>query len=94
VDSAILSEKCIIVLNVVHPVVFYNNSISTEESVKHNSNIIVKIYVSDGYMFRPFKRPSSGHPLNKNSIKSKTYELLAHSGIPCGFTRVVMDKIK
>jgi hypothetical protein len=27
-----------------------------------------------GYMFRHFKRPSSGHPLNNNSIKSKTYE--------------------
>jgi hypothetical protein len=28
-------------LNVVHHVVFYNNAISTEESVKHNSNIIL-----------------------------------------------------
>jgi hypothetical protein len=38
-----------------------------------------------GYMFRPFKRPSSGHPLENNSIKSETYEMLAHYGIPCGF---------
>jgi hypothetical protein len=29
-------------------------------------------------MFRPFKRPSSGHSLNKSSIKSKTYGMLAH----------------
>jgi hypothetical protein len=28
--------------NVVHPVVFYNDSISTEESVKHNTNIVLK----------------------------------------------------
>jgi hypothetical protein len=28
---------------VVHPVVFYNNGISTEESVKHNSNIVLNI---------------------------------------------------
>jgi hypothetical protein len=38
------------------------------------------------------KRPSSGHPLIKNSIKSKAYEMPAHYGIPCGFTRIVMDK--
>jgi hypothetical protein len=29
------------ILNVVHPVVFYNNAISTEESLKHNSDIIL-----------------------------------------------------
>jgi hypothetical protein len=36
-------------------------------------------------MFRPFKRPSSGHPLNDSSIKPKTYEMLAHYWVPCGF---------
>jgi hypothetical protein len=45
-----------------------------------------------GYKFRPCKRPSSGHLLENNSIKSKTYEMLAHYGIPCSFTKLVMDK--
>jgi hypothetical protein len=40
------------------------------------------------------KRPSSGHPLINNSIKSKTKEMLAHCGVPWGFTRVVIGKIK
>jgi hypothetical protein len=40
------------------------------------------------------KRPSSGHPLVNKSIKSKPYEIPAHYGIPCGFTRIVMDKNK
>jgi hypothetical protein len=35
----------------------------------------IKKYVSGGYMFRPFKRPSSDHPLNNISINLKTYEL-------------------
>jgi hypothetical protein len=34
-------------------------------------------------MFRPFNRPSSGQPLNNSSIKSVTFEMLAHYGIPC-----------
>jgi hypothetical protein len=38
------------------------------------------------------KRPSSGHPLVTKSIKSEPYEIPAHYGIPCGFTRIVMDK--
>jgi hypothetical protein len=37
-------------------------------------------------MFQPYKRPSSGHSLENNSIKTKTYEMLAQYGIPCGFT--------
>jgi hypothetical protein len=36
--TALTVVTCI--LNVVHPTVFYNNGISTEESVKHNFNII------------------------------------------------------
>jgi hypothetical protein len=33
--------KCL-KLNVVHPVVFYNNILSTKGSVKHNTNIVLK----------------------------------------------------
>jgi hypothetical protein len=44
-------------------------------------------------MLRPLKRPPSGHPLIKNSIKSKTDGMLAHYGFAWGFTSVVMDKI-
>jgi hypothetical protein len=40
------------------------------------------------------KRPSSGHPSVNRSIESKPYEMPAHYGIPCGFTRIVMDKNK
>jgi hypothetical protein len=35
-------------------------------------------------------RPIGGN----NSIKSTTYEMLAHYGIPCGFTKSVIDKKK
>jgi hypothetical protein len=50
-------------LNVVHPVVFYNNGIPIEESVKHNSNIILKYtlvwpHVSASALK---KKPTSGH---------------------------------
>jgi hypothetical protein len=41
-----------------------------------------------------WKRPSSGRLLVKKSINSKPYEMPAHYGIPCGFTRIVMDKNK
>jgi hypothetical protein len=54
----------------------------------------IKTCVRVGYMFRSCKRPSSGHPLENNSIKSKTYEMLANYGIPCGFTMLVVDKNK
>jgi hypothetical protein len=53
--------------------------------IYNTSRLRVKIYVRSGYMFRPFKRSSSGHPLNENSIKSKTYEMLVHYVIPGGF---------
>jgi hypothetical protein len=52
----------------------------------------IKMCVRVGDMFRPFEKPSSGHPLENNSIKPKTYEMLAHCGIPCGLTKLVMDK--
>jgi hypothetical protein len=42
-------------LNVGHPVVFYNNVISSEESIKHNSNIILNTLIGGGYMFRPLR---------------------------------------
>jgi hypothetical protein len=45
-------------------------------------------------MFRSFMRQSSGHPLNNSSIKSKTYAMLAHYQIPCGFTKLVKYKNK
>jgi hypothetical protein len=41
----------------------------------------IKYTIGGGYMFQ-----SSDHPLNKNSIKSITCEVLPHYGIPWGFT--------
>jgi hypothetical protein len=62
--------------------------ISTEESVKHISNIVLNTLLGVA------KRPSSGHPLINNLVKSVTYEMLAHSGIPYSFTRMVKNKIR
>jgi hypothetical protein len=77
--------------NVAHSVVII--TILYQQKISQTQHqYCIKIYVRGGYMFRPFKRPSSGHPLNNNSIKSKTHEMLAHYGIRCGFTRLVMDK--
>jgi hypothetical protein len=36
---------------VVHPAAFYNNGISTEESVQHNSNIILNALLRVGVYF-------------------------------------------
>jgi hypothetical protein len=66
----------VLCLNVVHPVVCCNNSVPTEEPVKHNTCIILKKQVRGGYMFQAFKRPSSHHPLNNSSVKSKTQHTL------------------
>jgi hypothetical protein len=54
----------------------------------------IKMCVRVGYMFRSYKRPSSGHPLENNSIKSRTHEMLARYGITYGFTKLVTDKNK
>ena len=61
------------------------NGISTEESVKHNSIIILNTLLEWPHVSAS-KRPSSGHPLINNSIsiKSITYEMLARYVIPCG----------
>jgi hypothetical protein len=62
------------------PMYFYG--ISTKDSVKHNSNIILK-------------GPSSGRPLINNLIKSKTHEMLAHYEIPqCTSISYVLDLIE
>jgi hypothetical protein len=50
----------------------------------------IKYTIGGGYMFRPLR----GHPLINNLIKSITHEMLANYGIPCVFTRMLMNKIK
>jgi hypothetical protein len=37
-------------------------------------------------------KPTSSHPLVEKSKKYKPYEMPAHYGIACGFTRIIMDK--
>jgi hypothetical protein len=54
-------------------------SIVNQRRISQTQHIYyIKMCVRVGYMFRPFKVPSSGHPTDNNSIKSKTYEMLAH----------------
>jgi hypothetical protein len=62
---------------------------------KSPSNTTSILYSMGGWLHvSASKRPSSGHPLVNKSIKTKPYEMPAHYGIPCGFTRIVMDKNK
>jgi hypothetical protein len=50
------------------------NGISTEESVKHNSQHHIKYIIGGWLRVSPCKRSSSGHPLINSSIKPKTYD--------------------
>jgi hypothetical protein len=76
---------------VAHPLVFYNN----DNVNKSPSNTTSVLYSMGGGLYvSASKRPPSGHLLVDKSIKSKPYEMPAHYGIPCGFTRIVMDKNK
>jgi hypothetical protein len=60
----------------------------------HN-NYTTSILYSMGWLHvSASKMTFSGHPLVNSPIKSKPHEMPAHYGIPCGFTRIVMDKNK
>jgi hypothetical protein len=66
--------------------------VTTVESIKHNTYIILKCdqgWLHVSALQEAIIRPS----VRQQFIKSKTYKMVAHYGIPCGFTKLVMDTL-